>query len=209
MPSAADLTAAFTAAAEKVSAVVGRAPRLRDALAYAVDLCDRKEACQLLVSGCEADLSPAAEALCDMKQKKWIAAPGLPEEEARFLASACRDRGIDVIDGSLRRHLAGIDIGFTVADFGIAETGTLVIDSRTEATRLATMISEVHVAALPASRIRATAFDLESELRAMMAEAPGYAAFVTGASRTADIERVLALGVHGPLELHIQIVEES
>lgn len=42
-----------------------------------------------------------------------------------------------------------------------------------------------------------------------MKKTPNYLAFITGASRTADIERVLALGVHGPLELHILILEDQ
>jgi L-lactate dehydrogenase complex protein LldG len=107
----------------------------------------------------------------------------------------------------LRSHLAGIDIGFTMADYGIAETGTLVIDSSSEELRLATMVSEMHVAVLPKSRLRATSPDLETELKQFMGAVPNYCAFITGASRTADIERVLALGVHGPLELHILLLE--
>jgi L-lactate dehydrogenase complex protein LldG len=198
----------FRAAAEKVSAIVSEVYSLDQALDYTVQLCDRKEACQLLISGCEAPLSKSAQALCDQKQQKLIAAPALDDNEKERLAERCAKYGIGFVGGSLRNHLAGIDIGLTMADYGIAETGTLVIDSSSEAVRLATMVSEVHVAVLPKSRIRPTAFALEGELRSLMNNVPNYAAFITGASRTADIERVLALGVHGPLELHILILED-
>ena len=199
----------FVTKAEAVSATVARVASPQDAFAYAVDLCDRKEACQLLVSGCEADLSPEAEALCDTKQTKVMAAPELPPEEHAALSALCADKGIELTARDLRNHLAGIDIGVTYADFGIADTGTLVIDSSSEQVRLATMISEIHVAVLPRSRLRETSYALEDELRGGMQQSPNYMAFITGASRTADIERVLALGVHGPLELHILIMEEA
>ena len=199
----------FVTKAEAVSATVARVASPQDAFAYAVDLCERKEACQLLVSGCEADLSPEAEALCDTKQTKVMAAPELPPEEHAALSALCADKGIELTARDLRDHLAGIDIGVTYADFGIADTGTLVIDSSSEQVRLATMISEIHVAVLPRSRLRETSYALEADLRGGMQQSPNYMAFITGASRTADIERVLALGVHGPLELHILIMEDA
>jgi len=204
-----ELIQTFRAAAEKVSAVVTEIQTMDEALAYSVDLCERKEACQLLVSGCEAPLSATAEKLCDKKQRKLMAAPLLPEEQTQSLATLCEERGIGFVREGMRDYLSGIDIGLTMADFGIAETGTLVVDSSSEEVRLATMISEVHVAILPKDRIRASAFELEADLKKMMGESPNYAAFITGASRTADIERVLALGVHGPLELHILLLEEN
>ena len=198
----------FRAAAEKVSAVVSEVETMAQVISYTVDLCERKEACRLLVSGCEAQLSDPAGALCNHKQQKVIAAPELSEERTRFAADLCKERGIGFVRDGLRDHLAGIDIGLTMVDFGIAETGTLIIDSSSEEIRLATMISEVHVAVLPVDRIRPAAFDLEEELNGMFGRVPNYCAFVTGASRTADIERVLALGVHGPLELHILLLSE-
>jgi L-lactate dehydrogenase complex protein LldG len=204
-----DLLQDFQAAAENVSAVVYRVPSMEAAISYALTVCENKKACQLLASGCERRLSSAAEKLCDTKQNKVIAAPMISEEDHQLLASMCAQQGINLVRKGLRDHLAGIDMGFTIVDFGIAETGTLVIDSSSEDVRLATMISEVHVAVLPASRIRSTSYELEEKLREGFTNSPNYYAFITGASRTADIERVLALGVHGPLELHILVLEED
>ncbi|MDJ0915877.1 MAG: lactate utilization protein [Desulfobacterales bacterium] len=203
-----NLNKLFKDKAEAVSAIVSEVASLNEALSYAVEICDRKEACQLLISGCEEELSSGAAELCEQKQKKSIAAPALDADLSQELASLCHAKGIDVVTKDLRKHVAGIDIGFTVVDYGIAETGTLVLDSSSEDTRLATMISEVHVAVVPKSKIRPTAFEVENELIDLMGQSPNYTAFITGASRTADIERVLALGVHGPLELHILMWED-
>ena len=198
----------FRKKAEGVSAVVSACATRDQALAYAVDLCARKDFCQLLAAGCAEPLSSPAATLCTAKPAKVMAAPGLTAQPWAALKEMCGQRGILLTDRSLRNHLAGIDVGLTVADWGIAETGTLVIDSSSEAVRLATMISEIHVAILPVSRIRADAFELEKELRTCMQTPANYLAFITGASRTADIERVLAVGVHGPLELHILLLED-
>ena len=202
-----ETVALFRRKAESVSAIVSEVESPLQALEYTVDLCGRKEACQLLVSGCDAPLSPKAEELCDFKQQKVIAAPALDSALADDLKRLCDREGFHLVTEDLRRHLAGIDIGLTFVDYGIADTGTLVIDSSNEDLRLATMVSEVHIGVLPKSRLRPDAFALEEELRQNMRAIPNYTAFITGASRTADIERVLALGVHGPLELHILLLE--
>lgn len=207
--SAVDLHTRFKQKAELVSAIVSNVETTREALEYCVDLCERKQACQLLISGCDDFLSPEAEALCDLKQEKIIAAPALPPGQAEMLEELCADRGIRLVTDGLRQHLSGIDIGLTFIDYGIAETGTLVIDSSSEDVRLSTMVSEIHIGILPKSKIRPSAYDLEEELQETMRTAPSYLAFITGASRTADIERVLALGVHGPLELHILLLEDN
>jgi L-lactate dehydrogenase complex protein LldG len=189
-----------------VSAVVQRVASMDAALAYVADVCAGKEVCQILASGCDAPLSDTADALCQTKQQKIICAPDLPDEDVAKLTALCQGQGIAVITGGMRERLGGIDIGLTMAEAGIAETGTIVVRSTNEEVRLASMIAETHIAVLPASRIVADSYDLEPLLVEWMQQ-PDYTAFVTGPSRTADIERVLALGVHGPLELHILIME--
>jgi L-lactate dehydrogenase complex protein LldG len=203
------LVETFTQRAEDVSAVVRRVASLDAALDYVVDLCAAKEACQWLLAGCEGPLSTQADNLCVTAASKTIAAPGLSDDLRVRLDRRCRDKGIHLTARGLREHLGGIDAGLTFAEAGIAETGTLVIDSSDEEIRLATMISEIHVAILPASRILASADDLALSLGEAMARPGNFTAFITGASRTADIERVLAIGVHGPLALHILILDND
>jgi len=199
----------FVEKAELVSALVTNIDSEEAAVDYVINLCDKKEACQLLASGCEADLSKNAEALCDAKQTKVIAAPGLKSDLYKTLTTKSKKSGFDCIDSGMRNHLAGIDIGFTIAEYGIADTGTLMVDCPSEELRLATMVSEYHVCVLPKSKIRANTYGVEKMMLTRMKKTPNYLAFITGASRTADIERVLALGVHGPLELHILILEDQ
>ncbi|KAB1443333.1 LutC/YkgG family protein [Pseudodesulfovibrio senegalensis] len=203
-----ECVALFTEKATAVSAVVTEIKKPVDALNYVVELCDKKEACQLMPVGCEQALSDEAEAVCETKQGKIVAAPGLDSKTFKMLKTRCEKAGLELIDSGMRDHLAGIDIGFTEVQHGIAETGTLVLASKKEEVRLATMVSEIHVALLPKSKIVETSYDVEKHLLDAMKDTPDYHAFITGASRTADIERVLALGVHGPLELHILLLED-
>lgn len=194
--------------AELVSAKVHTFPTTREAILFSIDICSKKEVCTILPSGCEADLSSNAEALCDTKLLKHIiAAPDLDNSDERWLKECCLKEGIKTVKQGLRDHLGGIDMGITWAQYGIAETGSLVINSTIEDLRLATMISEIHVVLLKTENIFPSADDLTDLLKTWMNQKDNYTAFITGASRTADIERVLSLGVHGPLELYILLIE--
>lgn len=136
-----------------------------------------------------------------------MAAAGFDQEEMNSLRPLCADAGIELLDSPLRDHAGGFHTAVTPVDWGIAETGTLVLDSSAEDMRLATMLAETHVALLPVSQIKPDTESLEHELDAVIKKDPSaYLAFITGASRTADIERVLAIGVHGPQELHILLM---
>ncbi|WP_291328013.1 lactate utilization protein [Desulfovibrio sp. UCD-KL4C] len=196
----------FTEKAGIAGAAVSEVSSLEEAFQYTMDLCGKKEACKLLVSGCEEGLSSKAGELCETKNGKTIAAPALSKKQFSSLGKLCSENGFVLLKDGLRKHLGGIDIGFSFVDHGIAETGSLVLNCRSEELRLATMVSEIHVAVLPKSKIVADSYDLESYMEECMKNAD-YTSFITGPSRTADIERVLAVGVHGPLELHILLLE--
>ena len=140
---------------------------------------------------------------------KSVAAPGLAEEDRKALEKLCTARGLAFLSENLRSHIGEIHTGFTMAEWGIAETATLVVPSSREDTRIATMLSETHVAVLPRSRIHPNLEAIQGDLDGLMKSPPSYLAFISGASRTADIERVLTIGVHGPQELHILILEDS
>jgi len=99
------------------------------------------------------------------------------------------------------------DVGISTAQAGIAETGTLVLDSAYERHRLVSLVPPVHIAIVRASQICETLSDALRLLRNDREISPAVT-FITGPSRTADIELTLAIGVHGPRELYV-IVDRS
>ena len=100
-----------------------------------------------------------------------------------------------------------VDVGITTAQAAIAETGTLVLDSSRERHRLISLVPPVHIAIVAASRIYATLADVLALLQDGKELSPAIT-FITGPSRTADIELTLTIGVHGPQELYV-IIDES
>jgi L-lactate dehydrogenase complex protein LldG len=110
----------------------------------------------------------------------------------------------DFIQNASTEELFGCDIGITSAQLGIAETGTLVIESDKEFNRLTSLIPPIHICILEASKIRHNLGEALSELGKDLSKS---ITFITGQSRTSDIELTLALGVHGPKELFVFIVE--
>ncbi len=141
----------------------------------------------------------------DLKGKTITVTRGTTQDTE--LTAMSKEKGFTVIREGMRNHLAGIDVGFSTADMAIAETATCVLECQGEDARLAGMVCEIHVIALPKSRIVNTSYEAEEYLHKLMSDGPMYTAFISGPSRTADIERVLTIGVHGPLELHVALME--
>ena len=97
------------------------------------------------------------------------------------------------------------DLGITSAQWAIAETGTLVLEAESEDHRLISLVPPVHLCLLEASKIRQTLGEILSLTQGKLGHTM---TFVTGASRTSDIELTLAIGVHGPGELHIIVLAD-
>lgn len=137
-----------------------------------------------------------------------LAAPGWPPEIFKELKSGAEPLGFEVVTEGLRNYPAGFELAFTAADLAIAATATCVVRCPGEDLRLATMLGETHVLALPKARVVREAYQAEDFLGQALGEEAMYAAFISGPSRTADIERVLTLGVHGPLAVHVVLLED-
>jgi L-lactate dehydrogenase complex protein LldG len=96
------------------------------------------------------------------------------------------------------------DAGVTMAQAAIAETGTLVLESDFERHRLVSLVPPVHIAIVNAEDICRTLGEAFERLRRGPKESLSrVVTFITGPSRTADIELTLTVGVHGPKELHV------
>ena len=106
---------------------------------------------------------------------------------------------------------ADADLGVTGVDYAIAETGTAVILPRRGVSRLTSLLPPVHVALVKSSQTLEGLDDLYLIRRlAYLREGAGagsYMNFITGPSRTADIEQTLVIGAHGPRETHMVILD--
>jgi L-lactate dehydrogenase complex protein LldG len=110
---------------------------------------------------------------------------------------------------SYKQELVQVNIGVTSADYAIADTGTLVLVSGGEQHRLMSLVPPVHVCLLEEDRVVASLPDflaLAGQKYYSSRSAPLTTTFITGPSRTADIELSLTLGVHGPRELHTLLI---
>jgi L-lactate dehydrogenase complex protein LldG len=105
------------------------------------------------------------------------------------------------------RPAAGHDkVGVTGTYCAIAETGTLMLLSAEHTHPVTSLLPDTHIAVVPASRIVRSLEDGWDLLRREQSSLPRQVAFVSGPSRTADIEMTLVLGIHGPYRVHIILV---
>ena len=134
----------------------------------------------------------------------------IPGAAERLIASGCVRVGSTVPRdnegrGTHQSTYFDVHYGLTGAEAAFAESGSIVIRSGPGRPRMASLIPLVHIALLPVDQIFRSQMDWMSEGDVDLAEAANVV-YVTGPSRTADIEQQLNLGVHGPRAVHVVIV---
>ncbi len=105
-----------------------------------------------------------------------------------------------------REKLFGMDAAITSTAGGIAETGALILWPDEKEPRLMSLVPPVHIAVLESEKICST-FAEAMEKGAWAKAMPTNALLISGPSKTADIELVLAFGIHGPKELIVLVRE--
>ena len=120
------------------------------------------------------------------------------------IADQLESLGVEIVSPTAEKHeLAQCDLGVTEADYLLPETGTIVLHSPVEMPRAVSLAPRIHLAIVQPEMLR-------PDMHQVFAEGKGdnYLVFITGPSRTADIELTTVLGVHGPKKLFVWILEE-
>ena len=163
---------------------------------------------QPLITQFTAELTALGGKVYQVKEKD------LPRKLTEFLKSKKIDRVLVDESGArygteistIREPDPTVRAGVTGALCGIAETGSLVLISGAGQTLTASLLPKIHVAVLRTSQLVPT---LAEALRRPEVRTAPAGVIVTGPSRTADIEMTLTIGVHGPGELHVFLIDDS
>ncbi len=134
--------------------------------------------------------------------------PETPLAKRHALRQQLQAKGVQVHEGSFREAGQITGAGVTFCNFAMADTGTVVLESTDEEIRLATTLPERHFVILdPATILEDNLAAVEIMTSLHSGSEPRFVAYITGPSRTADIERVLTIGCHGPRELYLLLVD--
>ncbi|WEK37286.1 MAG: lactate utilization protein [Candidatus Pseudobacter hemicellulosilyticus] len=105
--------------------------------------------------------------------------------------------------------LSTCDVAITSCDYLVARTGSVVLSSGSESGRTTSVYAPVHICIATSSQL---VYDIKDALQGMRekygSELPSQISFATGPSRTADIEKTLVVGIHGPGEAYVFLVDQ-
>ena len=159
-----------------------------------------------------ADTVAAAAIVSALAAELGAPAPILSREltvAAPDLAAALRDAGLDWRSPGDPAATRDAPLGLSLAHLAVAETGSVLLAETALADRAVGMLVVAHLVVCPTHALVPSLTETAEPLRAVATRpGGGYATLVTGPSRTADIERVLTVGVQGPARLAILFVDE-
>jgi L-lactate dehydrogenase complex protein LldG len=181
----AEIVALFKTRAEAVSAQVERVANRELALELVVRLLQQEGVSEQPGSGAVWAASPMAGRADQINLERSV--PGLTFTVTRESAAQAK-------------------VGISQMDWAMAETGSLVQCATEVDKRLVSTLPPMHIALLPTAAVLP---DLAAVIDHIDARDSAYLSFITGPSRTADIERVLTIGAHGPERLVIILVDNA
>lgn len=148
----------------------------------------------------------AQRAVAPTAVARYLAAQGLAASAVCSPEIAALDWAGAGVDVAARQAQGDDAVGITGAFCAIAETGTLMLLSGPRTPASVSLLPETHIALVDAARIVPTMEDAFALLRAERGGLPRSVNFVSGPSRTGDIEQTLVLGAHGPCRVHLIVI---
>lgn len=139
--------------------------------------------------------------------KEWLKPRGLPLDIS--ISAELREMKLPLDEFNVREEIPKADgaVAVTSAFAGIAETGTLVVACTGKHPHTLNILPQQHIVVLPEDRIVANYEESWQKLKHVWGNTmPRTLLWITGPSRTGDIEQTMMLGAHGPKELHILLV---
>jgi L-lactate dehydrogenase complex protein LldG len=164
-----------------------------------------------------AAMSSTVEKLASMADvpaavARYLAGNGLAPQAVCWPALASLDWAAAGVQMEARAANGDDPVGITGCFCAIAETGTLMLLSGPQTAATTSLLPETHIAVVPVSRIVPAMEEGFALLRAeegeLRGELPRAVNFVSGPSRTGDIEQTIVLGAHGPYRVHLLIVKD-
>ena len=157
-----------------------------------------------------AQVQELGDLMIDILTKKEIKTVSLFESALSQVANI-KDKlecaGFEVHTDNLISTTPHDDIGITEVNWGIAELGTLVQIAPEVDNRLCSTLVPIHLALLKTSSILPELDDMLATIHSL-SPIPGFVGFMSGPSRSSDIERTLEIGVHGPKQVIAILVDE-
>ena len=151
-----------------------------------------------------SEIDAALKALVQDQNIRKATAWETPHLKRLGVTEILNSLGVELVSLHASKHeMALCDLGITEADYLLPETGTLVLTSSADKPRAVSLLPRIHLAIVRPDMLRADMHQVFAE-----AKDQHYLVFITGPSRTADIELTVTLGVHGPKNLYVWMLDE-